>query len=84
LTHLPTPRSSPAPEATFSQCGSATARWGILDQPEQSLSVLSILLAEMAEQVQHAGVDADALRAESARHQARERGIRRAPGTPVR
>lgn len=44
--------------------------WGILDHPEQSLSVLSILLAEMSEQAEQAGVDIEALRAETARRQA--------------
>jgi hypothetical protein len=44
--------------------------WGILDHPEQSLSVLGILLAEMADQAEQAGVDFDALRTETARRQA--------------
>jgi GMP synthase-like glutamine amidotransferase len=44
--------------------------WGVLDHPEQSLSVLGILLAENAEQAEKAGVDVDQLRAESARRQA--------------
>jgi GMP synthase (glutamine-hydrolysing) len=44
--------------------------WGVLDHPEQSLSVLSILLAENGEQAEQAGVDVDELRAETARRQA--------------
>jgi GMP synthase-like glutamine amidotransferase len=44
--------------------------WGVLDHPEQSLSVLSILLAENAEQAEQAGVDVEGLRAETARRQA--------------
>lgn len=44
--------------------------WGVLDHPEQSLSVLSILLAENSEQAEAAGVDIEALRAETARRQA--------------
>jgi GMP synthase-like glutamine amidotransferase len=44
--------------------------WGILDHPEQSLSVLGILLAENGEQAEEAGVDVDRLREESSRRQA--------------
>jgi GMP synthase (glutamine-hydrolysing) len=44
--------------------------WGILDHPEQSLSVLSILLAENGEQAEQAGVDVDKFRDMSARRQA--------------
>jgi GMP synthase-like glutamine amidotransferase len=44
--------------------------WGVLDHPEQSLSVLGILLAENAEAAEEAGVDPDRLRAETARRQA--------------
>jgi GMP synthase-like glutamine amidotransferase len=44
--------------------------WGVLDHPEQSLSVLGILLAENGEQAEQAGVDVDALRSETARRQA--------------
>jgi GMP synthase-like glutamine amidotransferase len=44
--------------------------WGVLDHPEQSLSILGVLLAENASQAEEAGVDVDALRAESARRQA--------------
>jgi GMP synthase (glutamine-hydrolysing) len=46
------------------------AAWAVLDHPEQSLSVLGILLAENPEQAEQAGVDVDAFRAESARRQA--------------
>jgi GMP synthase (glutamine-hydrolysing) len=44
--------------------------WGILDHPEQSLSILGVLLAENPEAAEEAGVDVDELRSVSARRQA--------------
>jgi GMP synthase-like glutamine amidotransferase len=44
--------------------------WGVLDHPEQSLSVLGILLAENPEAAEAAGVDVDERRSVSARRQA--------------
>jgi GMP synthase (glutamine-hydrolysing) len=44
--------------------------WGILDHPEQTLSVLGILLAENGEAAEEAGVDVNELRAVTARRQA--------------
>ena len=58
----------------FSGPGLMEAQWRLrgigLDHLEQSLSVLSILLAENGEQAEEAGVDVDVFRDETARRQA--------------